>query len=221
MERVLEITDRVVGLALLRGDHAEIVPGFRIIGAQLDGLLEILAAFGEGVFAEVERTEVVVRLRLIRFRCDDLLEGCDGLIKIAALEERDSVGEIVALKGVFFVERSCEGKRLARSFRGRLRKGCDVFKKAFGCDDALEERDDPSFGVYEEGGWQGEVATAIKEVAIKNVVDADDFRCGEQSREGEIFSRNQRAGRPCVIGLIYIDSDDAQAALAEGFVILL
>src|SRR5438067_9092596 len=87
----------VVSLTLLRGQHAKIVPGFRIVWAQLDGLFEVLPRFWQGILAEVDSAKIVVGLWILRLGINDLLEGSGGLVEIAVLKHGNAVSEIIAL----------------------------------------------------------------------------------------------------------------------------
>ena len=103
------------------------------------------------------------------------------------MEKRHSVSEIVSLECVFFVESPRERKSFAHSLLWSARKGIEVFEQAFGCKGALVDFDDHAFAVDEEGRRHGELAAAIEEVTIKDVVDADDLLCTEQCWEREVF----------------------------------
>src|SRR5437588_2676875 len=176
----------VVSLTLLRGQHAKIVPGFRIVWAQLDGLFEVLPRFWQGILAEFESAKIVVCLWILRLVIDDLLEGGGGLVEIAMLKHGDPVSEIIALEDVL-VEGSGEGKGFPNPIGLRQVDQTQVFREPFRIHPALVNLDDQSFFVKEERSRERQISATVEQIAVKDVVDAGDFGRGAQSRKGQRF----------------------------------
>ena len=176
----------VISLTLLRGQHAKIVPGFRIVWAQLDGLFEVLPRFWQGILAEVKSAKIVVGLWILRLGINDLLEGSGGLVKIAVLKHGNAVSEIIALEDVL-VEGSGEGKGFPNSIGLRQVDETQVFREPFRIHSALVNLDDQSFFVKEERSGERQISATIEQIAVNCVVDAADFGRGEQSRKGQRF----------------------------------
>ena len=119
LDGALKILDGFVFLALLRGNHAEIVPGFSIVGAQLNRLFEITARVWQRVSPKVERPQVVVGDWVVGLCENHLLELCRGLFEITALEHRYAIGEIVALELVL-KESAFHGQRFLEESSGSI-----------------------------------------------------------------------------------------------------
>src|ERR1700730_3893275 len=79
-------------------DHAENIPGLRIIGTQFDRLLEVLACVFKDVSPQIERAQVVMGFGIIGFGGDDLLERRLCLLQIPVLKEGHSLSEVIALE---------------------------------------------------------------------------------------------------------------------------
>src|ERR1700730_15150037 len=133
-------------MTFLRRENSKIVPCLGIVWFQLNRLLEVAASFLESVPPQTERAQVVIRLGIVRFVCDDLLEGFRRLIEITSLKEGDSIGEIVALK-CSQMQRALEGKgfpdTIARISEHRLR----IVDQALGIHHSLVDLDDQTIFV--------------------------------------------------------------------------
>ena len=109
-ERLLEVPHCFIWLSLLGRDHTKIVPCLWIIRAQLQCLFNILTRLLKIISSQVERAQVVIGFRIIRFLSDDLLEGGGRRVEVAMLEERHPVGEVIALERIV-IEHPTERKR--------------------------------------------------------------------------------------------------------------
>src|SRR5882762_620002 len=95
---MFEVANGLVRLTFLGGHHSKIVPRFRIVRTELYRLLEVLPRAVETVSPEIECSQIVIGLGILRLAGDNLLEGRRRLFQIAALKHRHPVGEVVPLE---------------------------------------------------------------------------------------------------------------------------
>ena len=203
------------GLIFVRRNHSEIVPGFGILGTQLHRLFQIFARFGEGISTEIQRSQVVKGFGIVGLGGDDLLERCFRLFQISMLEKRHAIGKVVALERAL-EKRSGERQCLAHAIGWIAGDRFHILQQPLRSHRSLVNLDDHAFLIKQKRCGQAEVAAAVEEVAINNVIDACHIRGDEQSGEGEPFSGRECFDSLCVAGIVHIDANDAKASCREG-----
>src|SRR4051794_23156778 len=105
---------------------------------------------------------------------------------VSALEESDPIGKCVALK-VALIELARKGKRLSDSHFGSSRICPNIFADLIGIYETLVQLHDIAVVVDEERCGKGKISAAIEQVAINNVVNADDSRGSNKTGEREFL----------------------------------
>src|SRR5215813_6728179 len=117
-------------MALLRRNPPQIVPCFGIVRLQFDCMFEIVARFGQGTSAQIERSKIVVSLRLVVPIRDHLLERFHRFVEITMLKKCDAIGEIVALE-FSLIKRPLEWKCLPNALSWVAGNSLEVFQQNF------------------------------------------------------------------------------------------
>ena len=146
---------------MLGRDHTKIVPCLWIIRAQLQCLFHILTRLLKIISPQVERAEVVIGFRVFRFLSDDLLEGGGRRVEVAMLEERHSVGEVIALERIV-IAHPAKRKRFSYAIGCGGWDRLDILHQSLRIDRPLIHLDDHAFSVEQEGGGNGEVPATVE-----------------------------------------------------------
>ena len=131
------------------------------------------------------------------------------------LEKRHAIGKVVALERAL-EKRSGERQCLSQPIGGIAGDRFHILQQLLRSHRSLVNLDDHAFLIKQKRCGQAEVAAAVEEVAINNVIDACHVRGDEQSGEGEPFSRRECFHRLCVAGIVHIDANDAKATRRKG-----
>ena len=112
------------------------------------------------------------------------------------------------------IELARKGKRLSDSLFGSSRICPNIFADLIGIYETLVQLHDVAVAVDQERCGNGEISATIEQVAINNVVNADDFRGSDESGEREFFLASMG------FGCVDIYRNDANRRVQAGVVAL-
>ena len=90
-----------------------------------------------------------------------------------------------------------------------------VIDEMLGKDFSLVDLNDQAGRVQQEGAGKREIATAVKEIAIKNVVDAGEFAGGEEGWQRDFLAGEKRAEIGCGLRIVDVDAEKLNSVGGE------
>ena len=102
--------------------------------------------------------------------------------------------KVVALKRAL-VKGSREGQRFGRAFGRRSRRRLHIFNQSLRIYSPLVDLDDHSLLVNQERSGNAEIAAAVEQIAVDDVVDGNHLRRREENWERERVFRREACGK--------------------------
>src|SRR5262249_7155276 len=138
------------------------------------------------VFSQVQGSQVVISLGLLRLRLDHLSERRSRLLQISALKKRDAESEFVASKNVgeqLAFERECSFQTLCWGARNHLH----VLRQPLRIEWPLIPFHDLPAGIDQKRCRKSQVSPPVKKISVGNVKNARELLGRLKNRKRELF----------------------------------
>src|SRR5712671_772702 len=168
LQRLIKVSDCLLGVSFAGGNKAEIVPRIRQrigkAGMEFRGAFETVARLCYLLLIQIDAAQAVQGLRAFRIVNESALKDGSGLIVVSALKENGAIGEIVAAELGRFGDAG-KRQRFSQTIGEGLRNMAEVFFEMVRLDWTLIDLDNVAHPVDEEGCRQRDVAVAVEQLA--------------------------------------------------------
>ena len=204
---LLKIDQGFIVPALLRREDSEIVQDDQVVRPELARPAQLAARLLPHFSLEVKRPQVVVGLGGIRVPARGELERLLRLVEISPLHKLRPVRKKVATESRP-VGHPLEGQRFLDTLGLGLGNSRRIRDDLFGIERSLVDLSDESLFIDQKRRGKREIAVAVEEVTIEDVIAACHVIGGHQNQEGELILLREIPNLLRLFGAVDVDRDE-------------